>query len=122
MIIDAIEKGALEELGILLVIHMDPIETKDQDILKIQHLVEEYLSERNILANIHDFRVSYGSQGRVDIFFDMIVPHSYTEKEEQDLLDDLIFYLKNINLNYHCVITLEHSFVYETALLGNEEE
>jgi hypothetical protein len=122
MIIDAIEKGVLEELGILLVIHMDPIEIKDQDVLKIQHLVETYLSEKNILANIHDFRVSYGSKGRIDIFFDLVVPHSYSEKEEEDLMEDLIFYLKNVNQNYHCVITLEHSFVYETALLGKEDD
>lgn len=119
-IIDAIEKGALEELGILLVIHMDPVDIENEDAQEIRQMVEDYLAKRNLTANIHDFQVLKG-KGRTNIIFDMMVPYSYTEKEKEDLLEDLIFYLKGIDQNYRCVITMEHSFVDENAVLGAKE-
>ena len=117
MIIDDIEKGVLEDLGILLVIHMDPIETKDKDILEIQTYIEDYLTMKNLSVNIHDFRVIYGNKGRIDVIFDMVVPYSYTEEQKTELVGDLIFYLKKINPKYNCVITVEHSFVDENAVI-----
>lgn len=121
MIIDEIEKGALEELGIFLVIHMDPVETKDEDVLQIRQQVEQYLEEKNLSVNLHDFHVSYGSKGRINIVFDMVVPYSYSEREKEKLMENLIFYLKELNPKYSCVITMEHSFVDETAVLGVDE-
>ena len=41
-IIDKIEREAARELGIFLVIHMDPVETKDQRVLAVkEHVTEE---------------------------------------------------------------------------------
>ena len=43
-IIDRIEKNAVEELGIFLVIHMDPIETRNEAILLIRTQVDEIIN------------------------------------------------------------------------------
>lgn len=38
-----VEREALEQLGIMLVIHMDPVETKDEHVLEAKEKVEKVL-------------------------------------------------------------------------------
>ena len=47
-------------MGIFLVIHMDPIETKDENILKIKDIANEKIEEIDSKVSIHDFRVVEG--------------------------------------------------------------
>lgn len=42
-IIDRIEREAVKKLGIFLVIHMDPVETRDKKVLETRHKVEQIL-------------------------------------------------------------------------------
>ena len=42
-IIDRVEREALEQLGVMLVIHMDPVETKDKHVLEAKEKVEKVL-------------------------------------------------------------------------------
>ena len=61
-IIDRIEREAIKNLGIFLVIHMDPIETKDAQVLAIRKQVTEILDAVDQKVSIHDFRMVDGKE------------------------------------------------------------
>ena len=42
-IIDRIERDAIKMLGMFLVIHMDPVETKNEYVLKVKSQVEQFV-------------------------------------------------------------------------------
>ena len=59
-LIDRIERDAVDELGILLVIHMDPIEMRDEQVMTVRGEVEAALKELDSQCSIHDLRVVNG--------------------------------------------------------------
>lgn len=115
-IIDRIERDAVEELGIFLVVHMDPIETENEAVLEIRTQVEGALRGLDEKCSIHDFRVVDG-QEQINLIFDMVVPIAYTDAEKQALREKLTAVLRETDYRYRCVITVEHSF-----MANNKEE
>lgn len=111
-IIDRIEREAMKYLGIFLVIHMDPIETKDEQVLLAKRNVEKVLGELDPDVGFHDFRMVDGKE-QINLIFDMVVPYGY-DKEKQDQISlELMSRLSEIDPRYQCVITLDKSFVAE---------
>lgn len=109
-IIDCIERDAMEKLGIFLVVHMDPIETENEEILKMHRLAEETLRRLDPKCSIHDFRAVDGKE-QVNLIFDMVVPFGYDEEQKYMLQEKLAAELKKADKRYRCVMTVEHSFV-----------
>ena len=110
--IDRIERDILRELGIFLVIHMDPIEVNDQRVVEKKMQIYELVKSLEPKATIHDFRVVNGEK-QVNLIFDLMVPRSYNQKKEQELLLKVIEEVRKLDSRYQCVITLETSFVEE---------
>lgn len=110
-IIDRIERAALEEKGICLVIHMDPIETKDEVTLKTRALVEQTIAGLNSEISIHDFRMIEGKE-QINLIFDMIIPHEFDDKQQQEIEKQTQDALKKLDDRYQCVITAEKSFIH----------
>lgn len=108
-IIDRIEREAIEELGIFLVVHMDPIETQNEEVMKIRMQVDGALKGLDSSCSIHDFRVVEGKE-QINLIFDMVVPISYHEKTRRELQAKLAARLRETDHRYRCVITIEHSF------------
>ena len=111
-IIDRIERDAAKELGIFLVIHMDPLETEDQTVLKVRKKTEKAVEELDSRCSIHDFRMVKG-EDQINIIFDLVVPREYSEKKGDELMIRVIERMQEIDKRYQCVITLENSFVAE---------
>lgn len=109
-VIDKIERDALEQLGIFLVVHMDPIEMKDEAVLRIRDQVTEILANLDENGSIHDFRVVEGDK-RINLIFDVVVPILYDEKKRIELQDELETRIIRTDARYQCVITMEHSFM-----------
>lgn len=109
-IIDGIERDAREMLGLFLVIHMDPVETKDEEVLMTRKTVERILSRLEPDAGIHDFRMVAGEK-HTNLIFDMVVPFSYSREQVQELKDTLERQIRRKNEEYYCVITAEKAFV-----------
>lgn len=112
-IIDRIERDARKYLGIYLLIHMDPIETKDQDVLQIREKVEHIVAETDPEASIHDFRMVPGEH-QINLIFDMVMPHGYDKEEENALLHLVMEKIRHLDERYQCVITMEKSYVAES--------
>lgn len=109
-IIDRIERDALRLLGVFLVIHMDPVETRDVRVLQARGQVERILEALNPAVAIHDFRMVSGEE-QVNLIFDMEVPYEYDEKKQEELKNTLVKLLKITEPRYHCVITIERSYI-----------
>ncbi|ROR28668.1 cation diffusion facilitator family transporter [Mobilisporobacter senegalensis] len=108
--IDRIERDAQKELGIFLVIHMDPIEVNDTKVLSIKNMVIDTVKEYDEGATIHDFRMVNGEE-QINLIFDLVVAHSYSEDKEYKLIQDVMEAVAEKDKRYQCIITLEHSFI-----------
>ncbi|EEG72502.1 cation diffusion facilitator family transporter [[Clostridium] hylemonae] len=118
-IIDRIERDAARKLGIFLVIHMDPVETKNEQVLVARNHVEEAVSRLDRRASVHDFRMVDGKE-QINLIFDLVVPREYTKEQQDSLRAALIEELHKTDKRYECVITVEMSFV-ASAQKGQEE-
>lgn len=112
-IIDHIERDAIENLGIFLVVHMDPVEIEDENILLIQNLANTLIAEIDPSCSIHDFRVVDG-KNQINLIFDLVVPRDYDKEKQHDVEDTLCKKLKEHDERYEFVITVEHNFVSGT--------
>lgn len=114
-LIDKIERDAVEKLGIMLVIHMDPIETKDERVMKVHRQVEAILNQLDEQCSIHDFRMVSGA-GQVNLIFDVVVPFRYGEGEKEGLRKRLMEQIEKIDERFQCIITVEHSYMQEDGM------
>ena len=109
-IIDRIEREAAKELGIFLVIHMDPVEIRNKKILRIKETAVRILHDLDPLCSLHDFRVVHGEH-QINLIFDMVVPIDYDEKKKEDLSLRMAERMKGADSRYECVITVESDYV-----------
>ena len=109
-IIDRIEREAAKKLGIFLVIHMDPVDMKDQRVLQVRDRAVQILKELDPACSIHDFRMVHG-ENQINLIFDMVIPIEYDEEMRKELPQKLADRLKESDPRYECVITVEYDYV-----------
>lgn len=108
-IIDRIERDAKKELNILLVIHMDPVEMRDKEVLELRDKTSHIVHALDPELHFHDFRVLKENEQK-NLIFDLVVPDSYTEKDANRVMHQLIALLHEMEKNVDCIITLDRSF------------
>lgn len=108
--IDKIERDALKDLDVFLVIHMDPIEINDTKVLSAKRMVTNIVKKCDENASIHDFRMVNG-ENQINLIFDLVVAYSYSEDEKAGLIKDVVELVAKTDKRYQCVITLEHSYI-----------
>ena len=81
-IIDHIERDALTELNVNLVIHYDPVVLGDRKQTKLRSAVEQIILELDPRLAIHDFRL-VRSGGRNTLAFDLEVPYDLSLTQEE---------------------------------------
>lgn len=111
-IIDRIERDAAKEMGIFLVIHMDPLEVKDKKVLEIKQKTEETIARLDENCSIHDFRLVDGEE-QINLIFDLVVPRGYSSEKGKELAKQFKKEMQKIDARYRCVIQVEQSFVAE---------
>ena len=108
-IIDRIERDAKKELNILLVIHMDPVEMRDEEVLELRDKTSHIVHALDPELHFHDFCVLKENEQK-NLIFDLVVPDSYTEKDANRVMHQLIALLHEMEKNVDCIITLDRSF------------
>ena len=108
-IIDRIERDAKKERNILLVIHMDPVEMRDEEVLELRDKTSHIVHALDPELHFHDFRVLKENEQK-NLIFDLVVPDSYTEKDANRVMHQLIALLHEMEKNVDCIITLDRSF------------
>lgn len=109
-IIDQIERDAKHMLGIFLIIHMDPIAVDDEKSNFLKKQIDQIAKELEPASSIHDFRMVNG-ENQINLIFDLVVPHAYSEEKEEKLMLALIGRVSNMDKRYQCVITIEHGYI-----------
>ena len=108
-IIDKIERDVKKDLNILLVIHMDPVEMRDEEVLSLREKTSRIVHALDPKLNFHDFRVLKENEQR-NLIFDLVIPDSYSEKDANRVMHQLVSLLHEIDENVECIITLDRSF------------
>lgn len=111
-IVDRIEREAGRRLGIFLVIHMDPIETRDVRVQELRELAKEVVAGLDSRLKLHDFRVVDGTK-RVNLIFDLVVPREYTKQMQDALKQQVNQKIHERDSRCYCVITTECSYCVE---------
>lgn len=111
-IIDTIEREVLKELNVFLVIHMDPIETKDERVLFYKGMVLSILFKIDGDLEIHDFRL-IDEKGIINLIFDLVVPYRYNESQIEELEKRLLQCIEEKDSKCTCIVTIEKSFTGE---------
>ena len=108
-IIDKIERDVKKDLNILLVIHMDPVEMRDEEVLSLREKTSRIVHALDPELNFHDFRVLKENE-QLNLIFDLVIPDSYSEKDANRVMHQLVSLLHEMDENVECIITLDRSF------------
>lgn len=111
-VIDRIERDVYKEMGIHLVIHMDPQEVNDIRFFIYKSLLEDIVKRLDPNADIHDFHAKF-RKDQINLEFDVTVPHSYTDEQEKTLSVNIQKEFAKSNPSIKCDITIEHGFIDE---------
>ncbi len=109
-LIDNIERDIVTELGIPLVIHMDPVVLDDPFVNEMHQLTEQVIKKVDVSLSMHDFRVVKGAT-HSNIIFDVTVPFE-CKKDDNQIIKEIETGFKDISvMNLYPVITIDHTYV-----------
>ncbi len=108
-LIDRIELEVGREMGMLLTIHMDPVELDNPKVRRAKDAISNILAELPVKTVFHDFRMVPGEK-RNNLIFDIVVPLEIGEAKEHELLDTICRRAKEADPTYACVIQVDHDF------------
>lgn len=80
-LVDSIERDIGDRLGIMMTIHMDPVDVNNKEAMGIKEALAKYASELDGGLSIHDFRMIAGG-GSPTFIFDVVVPYDCKLKED----------------------------------------
>ena len=108
--IDNIEGELRRELKCDAVIHMDPIVTTDEKILKLKKETSALVKAIDTRITMHDFRVVAGPT-HTNLTFDVVVPYDFSMSDEEvvDAVDAGV--KRMLGETYFCVICVDKAFV-----------
>lgn len=121
-IVDTIEADILREMGINLVIHMDPVCTTDPETNalreKISKIIFDVAAEYSSPISMHDFRVVKGFCSQTKILFDITVSNEMPLSNDK-LYAEISTEIKKINPLFVLILTVDRD--YFSQRYENEE-
>lgn len=104
--IDLIERRIMDEMGVAITIHIDPISTDNEKVNELKEKVLKIVSEIDENLKIHDFRMVSGDT-HTNLIFDIVVPHKFKmqDKEIKAAIDS------RLEDGYFTVIVFDRSYV-----------
>ena len=109
-VVDRIEREAMRRFNLLLVIHMDPVETHNERVEEFKDMVADILMGIDSRLTFHDFRMVDGEE-RINLIFDLVVPREYKQAVLGKLKARISDEVRNRDSRCVCVITEENSFM-----------
>ena len=108
-LIDNIERRFLEEDGLNVIIHFDPIITSDEAVGDLRRWLGEAVHAISPhIIGVHDVRTVPGPT-HTNVIFDCLIPPDFPMPPEE-LRARLAILLKEKDPSYECVVTIENSF------------
>lgn len=108
-IIDNIERDFLKDMGIHMVIHLDPVITDNEQTNELKAAVHKLITEISPQLRMHDFRVVWGVT-HSNLIFDIVVPYEFKLKDTEltGLISERIL---GMDSSYRTVITVDHDYL-----------
>ena len=113
-LVDDIEKRAQDDLRVMLVGHMDPLDTQNPKIAELRETLKEALAGVEGMKGIHDLRIVVGPE-KTNIIFDAVAAHEAPEETYKKVEKIAKETLAKIDAKYVAVVN--HDLDYGT----NEE-
>lgn len=108
-LIDMAEQEISKEMGIHLVMHMDPINTDDKVVQKVHRQIIGVLVECGMELSIHDLRI-VGDDCHCNVIFDMVIPYEVAERDEKKVAKDVSDAIKEKYPEYSAIIKIDRSY------------
>lgn len=108
---EAIDRAMSEldhELGCFSVIHMDPVDTKNERLAALREETVQLLREIDPALSLHDFRMVPG-QHRTNLLFDVVVPFGYKLSDE-DVRKTIRDAVEERHPDCRCIIQVDKSY------------
>ena len=107
-VIDNIERDFLKNDGLHMVVHFDPISTKDSLVNELRTWISEQIKHLDSRLTIHDLRIVKGTT-HTNVIFDCVVPHDMEigEKEIKKFAANIV---AEKYPNYYTVVTIDRSY------------
>lgn len=106
-VIDALEKKIQDELGIHIVIHMDPILSGCEKTNSLKSLVRDILDGCSENVGIHDFRITDG-ENNINLIFDIELPIETPDIEKERIIKTVNEKLKEKDDRLNTVINVDY--------------
>lgn len=107
-VIDQIERRFLEQEGLHVIIHYDPIVTDNNEVGEAREYLAKQVKRLDPRLTIHDLRMVPG-ETHINLIFDLVVPHGF-EMPECRLKSEVQAMAQSKNPKWQCVVTLENSY------------
>ena len=108
--IDICEKQVFEKTGVMLTVHMDPVETDNEKLNIARCLIAQGVSKIHDGLTIHDFRMTPKTDERTNLIFDVVIPAGLQNKKAE-LKAQIEQMAKEIDETYCCVITFDLDYI-----------
>lgn len=106
--IDRIEGQVAQELGILLTIHMDPLNPNSEEIRMMHEELTQILKKFPEVLSFHDLRI-VGQGERVNVIFDVVVKRGIGLEQEQILRKAIHQSVQDKHPYYNCIIKFDQN-------------
>lgn len=107
-IIDNIERDFMKNDGINMLVHYDPISTRDSETGEMREWISENIKSIDKRLTIHDLRLVKG-RTHTNVIFDCVAPLDLKINEEE-LKDRIGSIISDRYPNYYSVITVDRSY------------
>jgi cation diffusion facilitator family transporter len=107
--IDAIERRILKELGVPVVIHMDPVAVNCDQTNALRAQMVDVITRVNPHFTLHDFRREEEGD-RVNLAFDLAVPGEMGEEERRQALNEIEQAVAALDPKYHLVVQVDNAY------------
>ena len=107
--IDNVERTLGKTLGCEAVIHMDPIDTRDEKMLEAKKIAISAVKSVDERITLHDFRIVSGPT-HTNLIFDIVIPFDWTltASETKKRIDDAV---KERNEKFFTVVNIDRSYI-----------
>ncbi len=107
--IDNIERDFMREMGIHLVIHLDPVVPEDDALRAVHCRVDEIVKDISPDLSTHDFRAVCGTT-HTNLIFDVTAPYSVRLSDEE-LICAISDRVREMEGNFYAVIVIDRSYI-----------
>jgi len=108
LIVDGIEERLEKELGIAVVVHIDPIDINNPETNRLHVLASRAVAQVEAGLSLHDFQM-LTKEGIKEIVFEVDVPASM-ERSDAELEEAILLNLRQTAAEYNVKIKFDHQY------------